>query len=265
MNNREIFIDNVNKFNKGNKYNFSQEILWAEEGLVLLEEPDKYKDQINFAVFDNDLIELSEEITCFQCTLDKHFKHDRQFALPYSFERIDEKFDVIKEDSDAPTVGFCGNYAHPRIRQETLFSLQKDERIKTDFIWRLFHNMALDPSGGSLEDMRFEFKENMKENIFNVCMRGNGNFSIRFYETLSCGRIPVLVDTDLVLPFDDVIDYNEFCVISKTIDGLKNDIIRTFNNGSYIEMQDRAYEVYQDYFHLDIVGKRIVEYLDRNL
>ena len=260
MSNREKFINSVNKFNVGNKYNFSQEVLWAEEGLVLLEEPDKYKNKINFSVFDNELIDLDPEIVCFQCSLRKSYNHAQQFALPYSFERFNEKFDVIKS-GDNPSVGFCGNYiVHPD-RTSCLFDLQRDKSLNTNFIWR----WTFQASDIDTVTAKKEFKENMQSNAFNVCMRGNGNFSIRFYETLSCGRVPVLVDTDCVFPFDDVLDYSEFCIIAENNEDLSNEILRKWNDESYIEMQNRAYEVYHDYFHLDIVGKRIVEYLDRNL
>lgn len=38
-------------------------------------------------------------------------------------------------------------------------------------------------------------------------MRGAGNSSIRLFETLAAGRVPVIVDTDLTLPCADVIDW----------------------------------------------------------
>jgi hypothetical protein len=40
-----------------------------------------------------------------------------------------------------------------------------------------------------------------------LCVRGAGNFSHRLYETLAVGRIPVIVDTQLVLPLADEIDW----------------------------------------------------------
>jgi hypothetical protein len=45
-----------------------------------------------------------------------------------------------------------------------------------------------------------------------LCARGKGNFSFRLYETLSCGRIPVFINTDCVLPYDFEINWKEFCV-----------------------------------------------------
>jgi hypothetical protein len=46
-----------------------------------------------------------------------------------------------------------------------------------------------------------------------LCIRGAGNFSIRFYEALSAGRIPLLINTRCALPFDDRIDWRRHCVI----------------------------------------------------
>src|SRR5690606_37188550 len=43
-------------------------------------------------------------------------------------------------------------------------------------------------------------------------MRGGGNFSVRFYEALAMGRIPVFINTDSSLPFDDRIDWKKHVV-----------------------------------------------------
>ncbi len=45
-----------------------------------------------------------------------------------------------------------------------------------------------------------------------LCPRGKGNYSIRFYETLASGRIPVFINTDCVLPFEEWIDWRQYCV-----------------------------------------------------
>ena len=51
---------------------------------------------------------------------------------------------------------------------------------------------------------RTGYVENLVASDYVLCARGAGNFSYRLYETLSCGRIPVFVDTDCVLPHEDV-------------------------------------------------------------
>jgi hypothetical protein len=60
--------------------------------------------------------------------------------------------------------------------------------------------------------VREEYVRNMVESDYILCSRGAGNFSYRLYETLSCGRIPVFVDTDCVLPYDFVAPWREHLV-----------------------------------------------------
>jgi len=59
---------------------------------------------------------------------------------------------------------------------------------------------------------RAEFVENLRRSDYVLCARGGGNFSYRLYEALSAGRIPLFVDTDCVLPFEDEIDWRSLCV-----------------------------------------------------
>ena len=61
-----------------------------------------------------------------------------------------------------------------------------------------------------------EFYQNLERNLFTFCLRGSGNFSVRFYETLMMGRIPVLIDTDVRLPYHNNINWNKHCVIAST-------------------------------------------------
>ena len=52
----------------------------------------------------------------------------------------------------------------------------------------------------------------MIDSDYVLCVRGDGNYSIRFYETLCCGRIPVFINTDCVLPYDFEIDWKDYCI-----------------------------------------------------
>ena len=45
-----------------------------------------------------------------------------------------------------------------------------------------------------------------------VCVRGAGNFSVRLYETLAMGRIPVFVNTDCIIPLENAIDWKAHVV-----------------------------------------------------
>jgi hypothetical protein len=59
---------------------------------------------------------------------------------------------------------------------------------------------------------RLRYVENMVESDYVLCVRGAGNFSIRFYETIMTGRIPIFVDSDTVLPFSREIQWKDILV-----------------------------------------------------
>lgn len=91
-----------------------------------------------------------------------------------------------------------------------LKKILKEDNIESDFIFR---NKYRARDAGSKEDSTIEFFNNIQNNLYVFCLRGNGNFSVRFYEALIMGRIPVLVDTDVKLPLEDEIDWKKHCLI----------------------------------------------------
>ena len=115
------------------------------------------------------------------------------------------------EYTEVATVGFVGrcpilkrngeDIIHPGFepRHKALAELFKSDNICTDF------HIRSEPTGTScgfwdqsLPDYKKNgplFKTNMLANQYQVCARGNANWSIRFFETLAYGRIPILVDS----------------------------------------------------------------------
>jgi hypothetical protein len=160
------------------------------------------------------------------------------------------------EGKSAPRVGFCGYassgtlklaysvlqnlkfhamyragrtiYEAPRLipatllRAKVLTALESDSSIESDFIIRTRYRT------GSTE----AFYRNIMETDYTVCVRGYGNWSVRFYETLACGRIPIFIDTDSCLPFDGTIDWRRYCVWVPEADASRvGDYVREFHNG----------------------------------
>ena len=71
---------------------------------------------------------------------------------------------------------------------------------------------------------RREYIENIDNNLFTFCYRGAGNFSYRFYDVMMMGRLPILVKTDSVYPFEDKYDLNSVGVVIEETDIIKNNI-----------------------------------------
>ena len=55
------------------------------------------------------------------------------------------------------------------------------------------------------------FAEHLRRMTYVLCPRGCENYSFRVYEALRFGRVPVIIDTDMVLPGG--IDWNEIAVV----------------------------------------------------
>ena len=180
----------------------------------------------------------------FRTSLYRSTKQQNEHALPAWSEDFVENYlngDVrMRNKRPKAVVGFCGYVPplprHPvkrayraikeRIRgsyrlkkdfsaRVRAIDLLKQSRIvETNFIFRdAFHaGVFLPDQQMDSEQARAEFLQNMLESDYILCSRGMGNFSYRFYEALSCGRVPVFVDTDCVLPYHSDIHWRDYCV-----------------------------------------------------
>jgi hypothetical protein len=84
-------------------------------------------------------------------------------------------------------------------------------------------------------------------------MRGGGNFSVRFFETLAMGRIPILINTDCRLPFHQIIDWKSHCLIvnENEVKDLSQKILEfhnQFTNKELIKMQQSNRLLWEKYF-----------------
>lgn len=104
-----------------------------------------------------------------------------------------------------------------KLRTEAMELLLNSPDVDTDFIIRdrFWAGETIPDRINSSERqslIRQEYLQNIINTDYTLCIRGAGNFSIRIYETLSCGRIPLFVDTDSVLPYDFAVDWKQYCV-----------------------------------------------------
>lgn len=184
----------------------------------------------------------------FRTSLLRSRKTPNEFAMPaWSEDFVDRYLGgelVVRDKGARPTVGFCG-YAplRPRmlrrfaralkdrwmprsvqpedggryVRAEALQVLAQQSLVETNFVLRDgFLGGALSSTGqpdwNALLRSRKEYVQNICGSDYVLCVRGAGNFSYRLYETLACGRIPVFIDTDCLLPYHSSIAWREHCV-----------------------------------------------------
>jgi hypothetical protein len=179
-----------------------------------------------------------EEAAVIRTSLFRSRRRSNEFAQPAWSEDFVARYLgnelILRRKRAKPVVGFCGlvqrrplAFVRSRllrrpvgsgstIRTAALGVLERERGVETNFVRRSqFLGGAL--AGGTLDPKvmrraREEYVRNMVESDYILCARGAGNFSYRLYETLSCGRIPVFVDTDCVLPYDFLVDWRDYCV-----------------------------------------------------
>jgi hypothetical protein len=198
-----------------------------------------YEDELN--------IDDKMDAIFFRQSFLKSKKKQNEMLIPSSYGCIAGDINMVPcEISDKPKISFCGSKnSHPC--REPLFNiLENSNDIDCNFIYITTPCCGLvDPE---IDKKSKTFTDNLETSEFSFCPRGNGNFSIRFYEALMSGRIPILLETDNELPFEKYIDWNKICVISKNKDELIDDILFFYKNNDLIEIQQKCKQIFKEYF-----------------
>lgn len=97
------------------------------------------------------------------------------------------------------------------LRASVLITLQKSKEVKTNFIFRKKYRAGVKEQKDT-HRTTLDFYNNLRDSDYVICARGAGNFSVRFYETLAMGRVPIFINTDCALPFDKQIDWKKHVV-----------------------------------------------------
>lgn len=247
---------------------------------------------IVFDYFDYDeVIDLPNSIVC-RVSQYKFKKQDNEIIIPPIIEDLGGRYNPnVREKKNEPVVGFCGWITYSSViswlaalikgrgvkrkglyfRKKAVNILSKSNKVITNFISRRSYSghkltIGLDPIVA-----RKEYVNNMKESDYVLCVKGDGNYSLRFFEALSMGRIPLFVDTDCCLPLESegVIDYKKFIVRIdyKDINGIADklfDFHKSLSDAEFRNMQKMAREVYQNYLKHEVFTKLLFEQIIPN-
>jgi hypothetical protein len=151
-------------------------------------------------------------------------------------------------------------------RQEAIKILRKSPLLMFNLLVRTSFSANPKTAQGDMRKLREEMVDTILQNDYALDVRGDANDSTRLFETLSLGRIPVIVDTERNFPFSEKIDYSSFALIVdfRDIKHLPERIAEFHKNISperFEEMQRNARDAYVKYFRIDALMRSIVEKL----
>lgn len=232
-----------------------------------------------------------DDVVVLKATQYRHLQRRNEIIIPPVVEDFGAHEPVSPRPKGArPVVGFCGWADFPDVwtrvkywarltqvdleklwtldsgrevfkkglyfRRRALASLKASSCIDTNFIIR--SSFSANPSTVSLplEQARREYVENLFSSDLILAPKGDANYSVRFFEALSVGRIPILIDTECCLPLQDRIDYDSFILrVSYRDIGRLPDIVADFWSSltpqQYQERQRRAREAFTKYLRYD--------------
>ena len=204
---------------------------------------------------DEDLGLDSQSTVVFRTSFYKSRKADNELAFPgWSPDYGPQPY---RSKSEKPTVGFCGCYNNNHCRIASLRGLNNSNDVVNNFILydRFWAGWCSDRVGKEnyeyAQDARNQFIENMKHSDYILCPQGSGNFSYRLYESLCVGRIPIIIDTDIVLPHEEMIPWRDISVWVEskdiaTIATAVSEDYKDMSEGEFLERQKTCRKIYED-------------------
>jgi hypothetical protein len=154
------------------------------------------------------------------------------------------------------------------LRKKSIEYLSDDDRLDTNFkINDMFFYHHSDEQQRQKID---EYVDLMCNTHYVLAPRGCGNYSMRLYETLSISRIPIMIDTNQFLPFEDKIPWNELGVwvpLDK-FSSISQILVAYHEEGGQVGFQERTEkisDIYDRYLSREACVKIIEKILENYL
>ena len=220
---------------------------------------DYHKSKKNIVIYTNDdtkPIVVPNNVLLYRVSQNRISKRENEHSFPWAtpilfkddqYSTKNKGFDPIYKEL---SIGFCGTISH-NIRKESIQFFKKSD-IKTNFILRK-HFIRSFNIKSQKQFREIDFTEVIRNNIFQLAPRGAGNFSLRFFETMAYGRIPVLPLSDNVLPFEDKIDWENVIIMANTFEELESKMKEWYNKGEIFikEKQVECKRVWDEYLSME--------------
>ncbi len=250
---------------------------------------------IVFMIGDSDAPVLVENSIIFRHSQYRYKKLPNEIIIPGYAVDLGKHFGVhVRHKGPAPVVGFCGWAGFGSFKEKfgyyyrnallSLKSLLGDQYasthkkglyfrkkamaklaasgIATNFVIRRSYGAHQKTIEVDPQKSRKEYVENIIASDFVLAPKGDGNFSTRFFETISLGRIPLLIDTECVLPLEGIVKYDQFILrvdykdlekLGKTV----NDFFERISDDDFVTMQKKAREAFEQYLRIDVFYRYI--------
>ena len=148
---------------------------------------------------------FSEPFTLFKASVSRNLPDRHIIPVPFPVEDFSDCLTFQPEEIHYMT-SFVGYPGSSQLRSKLLCSVAAEKRLRMQLhITPQFHG-HLSPE--EMLENRERYVVSLRSSLTVLCPRGTGLNSVRFYETLAMGRIPILIGDECSLPAEDIIPYH---------------------------------------------------------
>jgi hypothetical protein len=121
------------------------------------------------------------------------------------------------------------------------------------------HLWGLDPSIPNKQTLNDKYIEMLGDSHFSLCPRGTGISSVRLFESMAMGAIPVIIADGYKPPLHTIVDWNEIAVFVKPGQISRIDMVlqQSFSEDKIKAMREKMMDVYQRLFSPENFEKSI--------
>jgi len=154
-------------------------------------------------------------------------------------------------------------YFPAHVRHKYLKFFETLKQVDANIIYREKYRAGGDKNPKLKAKTTKEFFDNIYENQYTLCLRGGGNFSVRFFQTIAMGRIPIFIDLNSTFPFREVIqEQNLIPILKKGEEKKWEQQINEFHQSwksNFEELQLKLRAFWKEYYQKDSFFKNFYQ------
>jgi hypothetical protein len=105
-----------------------------------------------------------------------------------------------------------------------------------------------------------QFRETMSRSLFSLCPRGYGQTSFRICESLQVGSIPVYIYDQPLIPFNDILDFNDYgLLIHESKISQIDSILSSIPLSKVESLRENGETVYKNYYSYEGCYNKILQ------
>jgi hypothetical protein len=154
-----------------------------------------------------------------------------------------------------------------RLKIFNLFSNFSDCKVIRRNEWH-YEKIVYKNAKNTNKSFEEEFKDDLKNSKFSLCPSGSGPNSIRIWESMSFGSIPVILADTLILPEIPDINWNDCFILHKEteINSLYDSLKKLENNKENMNyLSDLNIQLFNKYFSKDKIINTILVNYNKNI